>query len=129
MSEEDELNVPDPFLMGSTLRFAENEEEAAFPSKEATEEDTRYSVEGMETHEGIESVLVESIFPDGALSFEGTEGLPTLDDEEDDASFGELAEDQMAQRQFMIEQAKVEQELKMTASFEIVLFDLIKDHS
>lgn len=47
----------------------------------------------------------------------------TYEDEEDeDSTFGELAEEKIAEKQFILEQAQIQEALNMIANLEIVMF-------
>lgn len=112
MAEEEEMNFQDPFILGSTLKFADHEEEQEFAPQ--ADSDGKEVIDN--TPSGVGSTLAE----ENSSLAEEIEALQVLVEEEEEALFGELPQDQLIEKQFMLEQAREEEKLRRAANLEIV---------
>ena len=119
MSAGEELNLADPFLNGSTLNFEPIAEDISNPIVPAESEESNLA----------ESILLpQQVDSDSNLSNEDQKAFPLEDQEEAFAQLPEGADiEQVAQLEFMGEQAKIQETLERQVKTELVGFVLIPD--
>jgi intein/homing endonuclease len=81
--------------------------------------DYRHSTRSRQVHnandEAMEETTYELVKDDKLYQSENLEG-----EEDEESTFGDLPEDKIIERQFMLEQARIEEALNMIANLEIV---------
>ena len=118
--QDDAFRFMDPFLMGSTLRFANNENESGFASNDLSDDDPGNE---SEDQEGPQYTFVESVLQDGGeqellRSEDYTDSISNT--EEDEAAFADLTVEEAVQKQFIFQQAKIEGDLRMQNILEMI---------